>query len=95
MCLKCLVSVIFHVLVQTPVTNMLNTHFCPFFSPLQETTVDDAHIRSINTLAMKLERQNKEETKTIYERRKQLNEKYVFRAFCIKKIKKGRLDDLA
>uniref|UniRef100_A0A8C4UQ78 Calponin-homology (CH) domain-containing protein n=1 Tax=Falco tinnunculus TaxID=100819 RepID=A0A8C4UQ78_FALTI len=32
-------------------------------------TVDDAHIKAINTLAMKLERQNKEETKTIYERR--------------------------
>uniref|UniRef100_A0A8C5IUB0 Calponin-homology (CH) domain-containing protein n=1 Tax=Junco hyemalis TaxID=40217 RepID=A0A8C5IUB0_JUNHY len=40
------------------------------------STVDDAHIRAINTLAMKLERQNKEETKTIYERRKQLNEKW-------------------
>ncbi|NWS56399.1 SPTN5 protein, partial [Chunga burmeisteri] len=42
----------------------------------RETTVDDAHIRAINALAMKLERQNKEETKTIYERRKQLNEKW-------------------
>ncbi|NXN96468.1 SPTN5 protein, partial [Rhinopomastus cyanomelas] len=41
-----------------------------------ETTVDDAHIRSINALAMKLERQNKEEIKTIYERRKKLNEKW-------------------
>ncbi|NWX12365.1 SPTN5 protein, partial [Aegotheles bennettii] len=41
-----------------------------------ETTVDDAHIRAINALAMKLERQNKEETKTIYERRKQLNERW-------------------
>ncbi|XP_061199763.1 spectrin beta chain, non-erythrocytic 5 [Neopsephotus bourkii] len=41
-----------------------------------EMTVDDAHIRAINALAMKLERQNKEETKTIYERRKQLNEKW-------------------
>ncbi|XP_008936894.1 PREDICTED: spectrin beta chain, non-erythrocytic 5-like, partial [Merops nubicus] len=41
-----------------------------------ETTVDDAHIRSINALAMKLERQNKEETKTIYDRRKQLNERW-------------------
>nr|XP_031360795.1 spectrin beta chain, non-erythrocytic 5 [Lonchura striata domestica] len=40
------------------------------------STVDDAHIRTINALAMKLERQNKEETKTIYERRKQLNEKW-------------------
>ncbi|XP_051647894.1 spectrin beta chain, non-erythrocytic 5 isoform X2 [Manacus candei] len=41
-----------------------------------ESTVDDAHIRTINALAMKLERQNKEETKTIYERRKHLNEKW-------------------
>ncbi|XP_053802113.1 spectrin beta chain, non-erythrocytic 5 [Vidua chalybeata] len=41
-----------------------------------ESTVDDAHIRTINALAMKLERQNREETKTIYERRKQLNEKW-------------------
>uniref|UniRef100_G1NFS5 Spectrin beta, non-erythrocytic 5 n=1 Tax=Meleagris gallopavo TaxID=9103 RepID=G1NFS5_MELGA len=41
-----------------------------------ETTVDDAHIKAINALAMKLERQNKEETKTIYQRRKQLNEKW-------------------
>ncbi|XP_065610862.1 spectrin beta chain, non-erythrocytic 5 isoform X1 [Cyrtonyx montezumae] len=41
-----------------------------------ETTVDDAHIKAINVLAMKLERQNKEETKTIYQRRKQLNEKW-------------------
>ncbi|NXY31360.1 SPTN5 protein, partial [Pomatorhinus ruficollis] len=41
-----------------------------------ESTVDDAHIRTINALAMKLERQNREETRTIYERRKQLNEKW-------------------
>ncbi|NWV85162.1 SPTN5 protein, partial [Dasyornis broadbenti] len=41
-----------------------------------ESTVDDAHIRTINALAMKLERQNREETKTIYGRRKQLNEKW-------------------
>ncbi|XP_009997918.1 PREDICTED: spectrin beta chain, non-erythrocytic 5 [Chaetura pelagica] len=41
-----------------------------------ETTVDDAHIRAINAVAMKLERQNREETKTIYERRKQLNERW-------------------
>uniref|UniRef100_A0A8C3QRB7 Calponin-homology (CH) domain-containing protein n=1 Tax=Cyanoderma ruficeps TaxID=181631 RepID=A0A8C3QRB7_9PASS len=40
------------------------------------STVDDAHIRTINALAMKLERQNREETRTIYERRKQLNEKW-------------------
>lgn len=51
------------------------THTFVLFLTLQETTVDDAHIRAINALAMKLERQNKEETKTIYERRKQLNEK--------------------
>lgn len=48
--------------------------FVPLLT-LQESTVDDAHIRAINALAMKLERQNKEETRTIYERRKQLNEK--------------------
>ncbi|XP_019374606.1 PREDICTED: spectrin beta chain, non-erythrocytic 5 [Gavialis gangeticus] len=41
-----------------------------------EVTVDDAHIRAINALAMKLEKQNKEETKTIYWRRKQLNDKW-------------------
>ncbi|NXX16052.1 SPTN5 protein, partial [Podargus strigoides] len=41
-----------------------------------EMTVDDAHIRAINALAMRLERQNKEETRTIYERRKRLNEKW-------------------
>ncbi|NXP72171.1 SPTN5 protein, partial [Ramphastos sulfuratus] len=41
-----------------------------------ETTVDDAHIKSINALATKLERQNMDETKTVYERRKQLNEKW-------------------
>uniref|UniRef100_A0A8C3S247 Calponin-homology (CH) domain-containing protein n=1 Tax=Chelydra serpentina TaxID=8475 RepID=A0A8C3S247_CHESE len=40
-------------------------------------TVDDAHIKTINALAMKLERQNKEEVKTIYQRRKQLNEKWT------------------
>ncbi|XP_069714086.1 spectrin beta chain, non-erythrocytic 5 [Phaenicophaeus curvirostris] len=45
-------------------------------APSGEMTVDDAHIRAINALAMKLERQNKEETKTIYERRKQLSEKW-------------------
>uniref|UniRef100_A0A8C7E9R9 Spectrin beta, non-erythrocytic 5 n=1 Tax=Nothoprocta perdicaria TaxID=30464 RepID=A0A8C7E9R9_NOTPE len=39
-------------------------------------TVDDAHIKAINALAMKLERQNKDETKTIYQRRKQLNERW-------------------
>ncbi|XP_074853761.1 spectrin beta chain, non-erythrocytic 5 [Carettochelys insculpta] len=42
-----------------------------------EMTVDDAHIKTINALAMKLERQNKGEMKTIYQRRKQLNEKWT------------------
>uniref|UniRef100_A0A452IK20 Calponin-homology (CH) domain-containing protein n=1 Tax=Gopherus agassizii TaxID=38772 RepID=A0A452IK20_9SAUR len=42
-----------------------------------DMTVDDAHIKTINALAMKLERQNKEEVKTIYQRRKQLNEKWT------------------
>ncbi|KAM4663546.1 spectrin beta chain, non-erythrocytic 5 [Discoglossus pictus] len=41
-----------------------------------EVTVDDAHIKAINALAMKLERQNKEEMKTISQRRQQLNEKW-------------------
>lgn len=68
------VIVVFHVSVENSVTSISNTYLC-FFLTLQETTVDDAHIRAINALAMKLERQNKEETKTIYERRKQLNEK--------------------
>nr|XP_025044105.1 spectrin beta chain, non-erythrocytic 5 [Pelodiscus sinensis] len=42
-----------------------------------EMTVDDAHIKTINALAMKLERQNKGEMKTVYQRRKQLNEKWT------------------
>ncbi|XP_075699620.1 spectrin beta chain, non-erythrocytic 5 [Rhinoderma darwinii] len=41
-----------------------------------EVTVDDAHIKAINALATKLERQNLEEVKTIYQRKKQLNEKW-------------------
>nr|XP_056707864.1 spectrin beta chain, non-erythrocytic 5 [Euleptes europaea] len=41
-----------------------------------EMTVDDVHIKSINDLALKLELQNKEEIKTIYQRRKQLNERW-------------------
>ncbi|XP_062974523.1 spectrin beta chain, non-erythrocytic 5 [Elgaria multicarinata webbii] len=39
-------------------------------------TVDDAHIKAINALAVRLERENKEEMKTIYQRRKQLNERW-------------------
>ncbi|CAI5763944.1 spectrin beta chain, non-erythrocytic 5 [Podarcis lilfordi] len=38
--------------------------------------VDDAHIKAINVLAVRLERENKEEMKTIYQRRKQLNERW-------------------
>ncbi|XP_061467332.1 spectrin beta chain, non-erythrocytic 5 [Rhineura floridana] len=39
-------------------------------------TVDDAHIKAINALAVRLERENKEEMKTIYQRRKQLNDRW-------------------
>lgn len=39
--------------------------------------MDDAHIKAINVLAVRLERENKEEMKTIYQRRKQLNERCV------------------
>ncbi|XP_069494913.1 spectrin beta chain, non-erythrocytic 5 isoform X2 [Ambystoma mexicanum] len=41
-----------------------------------EVTVDDAHIRAIDALATKLERQSKEEAKTILQRRRQLNERW-------------------
>ncbi|XP_066464420.1 spectrin beta chain, non-erythrocytic 5 [Eleutherodactylus coqui] len=41
-----------------------------------EVTVDDAHIKAINALATKLERQNLKEIKTIYQRKKQLNDKW-------------------
>ncbi|XP_071971772.1 spectrin beta chain, non-erythrocytic 5 isoform X1 [Engystomops pustulosus] len=41
-----------------------------------EVTVDDAHIKAINALATKLERQNLEEMKTINQRKKQLNDKW-------------------
>ncbi|XP_056401829.1 spectrin beta chain, non-erythrocytic 5 isoform X2 [Hyla sarda] len=41
-----------------------------------EVTVDDAHIKAINALATKLERQNVEEIKTVYQRKKQLNDKW-------------------
>ncbi|KAG9481361.1 hypothetical protein GDO78_010547 [Eleutherodactylus coqui] len=42
----------------------------------KEVTVDDAHIKAINALATKLERQNLKEIKTIYQRKKQLNDKW-------------------
>ncbi|XP_077120129.1 spectrin beta chain, non-erythrocytic 5 isoform X3 [Ranitomeya variabilis] len=41
-----------------------------------EVTVDDAHIKAINALASKLERQNVEEIKTVHQRKKQLNDKW-------------------
>ncbi|XP_073494936.1 spectrin beta chain, non-erythrocytic 5 isoform X1 [Phyllobates terribilis] len=41
-----------------------------------EVTVDDAHIKAINALASKLERQNLEEIKTVHQRKKQLNDKW-------------------
>ncbi|XP_078515770.1 spectrin beta chain, non-erythrocytic 5 isoform X2 [Lissotriton helveticus] len=41
-----------------------------------ELTVDDAHIKTINALATKLERQNKEEVKTVHQRRQQLNDRW-------------------
>ncbi|XP_029453305.1 spectrin beta chain, non-erythrocytic 5 [Rhinatrema bivittatum] len=41
-----------------------------------EVTVDDAHIKTINALAMKLERHNKDEMKTVAQRRQQLNERW-------------------
>ncbi|XP_053169097.1 spectrin beta chain, non-erythrocytic 5 [Hemicordylus capensis] len=47
-----------------------------FRGAVGEVTVDDAHIIAINALAARLERQNKEEMKTIYQRRKQLNERW-------------------
>ncbi|XP_060544187.1 spectrin beta chain, non-erythrocytic 5 [Pantherophis guttatus] len=39
-------------------------------------TVDDAHIKGINALALRLKRQNEEEMKIIYQRREQLNERW-------------------
>ncbi|XP_030069558.1 spectrin beta chain, non-erythrocytic 5 [Microcaecilia unicolor] len=41
-----------------------------------EVTVDDAHIKTINALAMKLERRNKEEMTTIVQRQQQLNKRW-------------------
>lgn len=53
---------------------------------LQQETVDDAHIKAINVLATKLERQNQEEVKTISQRKKQLNDKYVVCSIIMDKI---------
>uniref|UniRef100_A0ABM5FN35 Spectrin beta chain, non-erythrocytic 5 n=1 Tax=Pogona vitticeps TaxID=103695 RepID=A0ABM5FN35_9SAUR len=39
-------------------------------------TVDDAHIKALSALAAQLERENKEEMKMVYQRRKELNERW-------------------
>ena len=41
----------------------------------QDVTVDDAHIKAINSLAARLERQNNDELATVKKRRQQLNER--------------------
>ncbi|KAJ8377542.1 hypothetical protein AAFF_G00256380 [Aldrovandia affinis] len=41
-----------------------------------EVTVDDAHIKAINNMAVRLERQNREEVATVKQRRQQLNERW-------------------
>ncbi|XP_068070705.2 spectrin beta chain, non-erythrocytic 5 isoform X1 [Danio rerio] len=41
-----------------------------------DVTVDDAHIKTINTLAARLERQNSDELVTVKKRRQQLNERW-------------------
>ncbi|KAJ8333342.1 hypothetical protein SKAU_G00422380 [Synaphobranchus kaupii] len=41
-----------------------------------EVTVDDAHIKAINNMAARLERQNREEVATVKQRRQQLNERW-------------------
>ncbi|XP_044291663.1 spectrin beta chain, non-erythrocytic 5 [Varanus komodoensis] len=47
-----------------------------FRGALGGVMVDDAHIKAINALAVRLERENTEEMKTIYQRRKQLNDRW-------------------
>lgn len=42
----------------------------------QEVTVDDAHIKAINSLAARLERQNSDELATVKQRRQQLNDRW-------------------
>ncbi|KAG5855882.1 hypothetical protein ANANG_G00001630 [Anguilla anguilla] len=41
-----------------------------------EVTVDDAHIKAINNMAARLERQNREEVATVKQRRQQLNDRW-------------------
>lgn len=51
---------------------------CMSLIPLcQDMTVDDAHIKTINNLAARLERQNCDEMATVKKRRQQLNERSV------------------
>ncbi|XP_036450101.1 spectrin beta chain, non-erythrocytic 5 isoform X2 [Colossoma macropomum] len=45
-------------------------------SSLGDVTVDDAHIKAINNLAARLERQNNDELATVKKRRQQLNERW-------------------
>ncbi|XP_059505307.1 spectrin beta chain, non-erythrocytic 5 isoform X2 [Stegostoma tigrinum] len=41
-----------------------------------DLTVDDAHIKTINSLATRLEKQNKDDIRTVQQRKQQLNEKW-------------------
>ncbi|GCC19649.1 hypothetical protein chiPu_0021108, partial [Chiloscyllium punctatum] len=41
-----------------------------------DVTVDDAHIKTINTLATRLEKQNKDDIRTVQQRKQQLNQKW-------------------
>ncbi|XP_067895807.1 spectrin beta chain, non-erythrocytic 5 isoform X2 [Heterodontus francisci] len=41
-----------------------------------DVTVDDAHIKTINSLATRLERQNKDDVATVHRRKQQLNERW-------------------
>ena len=40
--------------------------------------MDDGHIRAINSLATRLERQNCDELDTVKKRKQQLNERYIY-----------------
>lgn len=42
---------------------------------LQDVTVDDAHIKAINSLAARLERQNSDDLDTVKQKRKGLNDR--------------------
>ncbi|KAG2457680.1 SPTN5 protein, partial [Polypterus senegalus] len=42
----------------------------------RDTTVDDAHIKAINSLAAKLEKQNRKEVSTVRQRRQRLNDRW-------------------